>query len=452
MRILLAVVLLAAGSADAQTPKKKAAPARSTPTQPESNAAAWPIANLTVEGNRLYSMEQIVRLTGLKAGQKAGKPEFEAARDRLLATGAFDSVGYRFAPAPGGSGYNAAFQVVEIAQVFPFRFEGLPVDTQELTKYMREREPLFAERMPATETVLARWTKDIQDYLNAKGHPENIMGKLNAEGVDKLFVIFRPSKLPSVAEVNFTGNQVITTKTLQAAIAPVAVGSLYTEHRFRELLDTSIRPQYEENGRIRVSFPKLTVEPAKNVDGLLVTVEVNEGPVYKLSSVNVSGADPKLAEQGKFKTDEPVNFTEVTNGVDRMKQSLRRKGYINAQATPERRIDENGKKVDVDIHVEPGPQFTFDRLTIEGLDIETEPHIRKLWTMKPGQPFDASYPEFFLAQIREEGLFENLGTTKSSLKTDKEKQTVAVTLFFAGSGKPLPMIGPGSEKRRQPPQ
>ena len=62
---------------------------------------AWPIGKLNVEGNRIYSDEKILEAAGLKLGQLAGKAEFDAARDRLLATGAFESVGYKFEPIPG---------------------------------------------------------------------------------------------------------------------------------------------------------------------------------------------------------------------------------------------------------------------------------------------------------------------------------------------------------------
>ena len=33
-----------------------------------------------------------------------GRPEFEAAHDRLIASGLFETAGYRFAPAAGGKG------------------------------------------------------------------------------------------------------------------------------------------------------------------------------------------------------------------------------------------------------------------------------------------------------------------------------------------------------------
>src|SRR5579872_3337446 len=91
-------------SAQGRTGRKPATPKTETPAAP---ASRWPIDSLTVQGNHNYTEQQILAVTGLKRGQVAGKAEFEAARYHLVATGAFETVGYRFAPSPEGNGYTA---------------------------------------------------------------------------------------------------------------------------------------------------------------------------------------------------------------------------------------------------------------------------------------------------------------------------------------------------------
>src|SRR5574340_1006113 len=128
----------------------------------------WPIETLSVEGNRNYTAAQILKVAGLAHGQMAGKEEFEAARDRLVATGAFETVGYRFAPGPNKKGYAASFQVVEVEPVYPIRFEELGVPDAEITAWLRAREPMFAERIPGTAQILARYAGEIRQVLAAR--------------------------------------------------------------------------------------------------------------------------------------------------------------------------------------------------------------------------------------------------------------------------------------------
>src|SRR6267378_4510838 len=54
--------------------------------QTKAGPQRWPIERLTVEGLKNYSLQQALAATGLKTGQLAGRQDFEAARDRLLAT------------------------------------------------------------------------------------------------------------------------------------------------------------------------------------------------------------------------------------------------------------------------------------------------------------------------------------------------------------------------------
>jgi outer membrane protein insertion porin family len=72
----------------------------------------------------------------------------------------------------------------------------------------------------------------------------------------------------------------------------VAIGTPYTEDRFREVLNNAMRPVYEARGRVRVSFPEIKTEPAKDVQGVNVTVTVDEGRPTNLGKVAIEGPSP----------------------------------------------------------------------------------------------------------------------------------------------------------------
>jgi outer membrane protein assembly factor BamA len=117
-------------------------------------------------------------------------------------------------------------------------------------------------------------------------------------------------------------------------------------------------------------------------------------------------------------------------GVDRIRKRLNRQGYMHAEATIERALNDKTKTVNVTIRITEGPQFNFGRLTIEGLDLNAEAAMKKLWGLKEGKPFDTDYPDFFLGRVREDGYFENLHNTKAVVKVDEPTRVVDVTLQF----------------------
>jgi outer membrane translocation and assembly module TamA len=121
---------------------------------------------------------------------------------------------------------------------------------------------------------------------------------------------------------------------------------------------------------------------------------------------------------------------------------------MRASLQAERHIDDKKKIVNLSIRPELGPQFLFGTLTIEGLDINGEAAVKKMWGIKEGKPFDEGYPDYFLAQIREQGLFDDLGKTRSESKVDEQDHLVDVTLNFQAS-KGSDGASPSTPRRRR---
>jgi outer membrane protein assembly factor BamA len=432
VRFIALLLLLVPAQEFAQTPKSK--PGRKAAAK-KDEATQWPIQSLSVEGNRSYGQDQILAVAGMKVGQVAGKSDFEAARDRLVATGFFETVGYRFAPSKDSAGYAASFQVVEVTPLYPVEFEGLPAKGAELGAWLKTKDPLYGPKLPATAEVLNRYTGLVQDFLDAKKLNEKVVGKLLPTGPAQFAVVFRSARpLPTIAEVKFTGNQALASTLLQNKISEVAIGFPYTESGFRTLLENAIRPLYEARGRVRVAFSKITTEQARDVNGLAITVAVEEGPEFNLGEVKMAGhfatQTAELLKIGKFKPGEAANFDDVAQGVDRIKKRLQRQGYLRTEAHVEKALHEKTKTVDVTIRIDEGTQFNFGKLTVEGLDLNGEAAVRKLWGLKEGKPFDADYPDYFLNRIREDGVFDNLHKSKAVPKVDEQNHLVDVTLQF----------------------
>ena len=418
----------------AQTTKK-----RKTAPAPASAAAAsqtpWPIRSLSVKGNRLYSTPQILAAAGLAVGDKVTPKDFEAARQRLLATGAFQTAGFEFKQDPDGQGYRGEFAVTEETQAYPITFEDLPAPDAKLMDWLQKKDPLFGPTIPATQLALDRYCALIEEYLKPLGFTGKVTSGLSADYSPDLTVLFRPNTpRPIVGEVHFTDTGEIPFQTLQAAVGGAAIGVGYSEARFRQVLDASVRPVYEAHGYLHVSYPSIQLAPAKFVKGVAVTVKMDPGPVYKLSSFHVDGA-PDLDGVVKMKNGQPVNFDLVKEGREHVEDVLRRRGFLHAKAEVRRTLDDKLHTVAVTIHSDPGPQYTTGKLDIHGLDLIVEPQIRKLWGLTEGKPFNSSYPQHFLDVVRSEGLFDNLGATRAETDVHEDTHTVDVRLYFDGARK-----------------
>ena len=401
------------------------------------SAKKYPLETLHIEGNKQIPTERIVAASGLKLGALVDKADFDAAREHLLDSGAFESVGYSFKPAATVTGYDTTFEVVEVSMLYPYRFEALPASSDALRAAFRKQEPLLGDRIPATPQVLNRYNAAIHQFFDGK---IETVGELNSD-TGMLEIVFRPAgERARISEVKFTGNRDMLTALLVQKLTPAAVGIPYSEPLLRRVLDSAVRPMYEEQGRIRVAFPEITAKKAENNDGVVVTIAVNEGPVYNLGTVVVSGLPAAEVEQIAKATDwhkgEVANFTNLEANFGTIRQRQHVQGYLRAKTGAVRDIHDDNHTVDLTIKVDRGAQFTLGKLTIQGLDVITEPVIRKMWKIESGQAFQDGYPEAFLNRVREEGIFDNLGKTRAETNIDEDTHIVDVTLFFSGAGTP----------------
>ena len=424
------IVLLAIAAAlQAQT---------SSHTRPRSTPAAepkgaFPLISITIDGNRTHAERDLLSIAGLRTGHDVTKADFEAARQRLLDTGYFQTISYSYGPAPNSSGYALKLELVEEPQLYQVLFMDLPASTADLSALLKKNDPLFTGRAPATDPIVKRYTQLIADYLaSAKNYHDRIAGALSPENPPDLALVFRPALQATIAEVKFVGNRSVDTTALLNAVAGVAIGTVYSEGRFRESLDLSVRPLYEAQGRLRVAFPKISLEKAPDVKGEIATVQIEEGPVYNLSGVRAPG-NPELVKLAGLKIGQPVNFDQVQKAKERIRESYKRHGFLDPTVNVERDIDDTGKTVVLALTVTAGDQYRFGLLDIRGLDLVSEPEVRKMWGLKPGAPFVSGYPDQFLTAVREEGVFENLGETRAEQTLNADTHTVDVTLYFKGA-------------------
>jgi outer membrane protein insertion porin family len=140
-----------------------------------------------------------------------------------------------------------------------------------------------------------------------------------------------------------------------------------------------------------------------------------------------------LLKAGEIPTGDTANFDRVTDGLEKMRKSLVRAGYLDARLSFDHSLDDAKKTVAVAIHVDAGPRYSMGTLTIVGLDLDGEAAIRKAFGIKQGSPFNPEYPQRYLKDIRDEGVFDNLGETKADNKINEKDHIVDVTLTFAGA-------------------
>ena len=396
--------------------------------------AQRPIVEIKVAGNERLAAAAVIAASGLHTGQTAARVELAAAAQKLFETGFFTSVNYRYDPksAGGVAGYAVTLEISEEAARTPVELDIPGLNAEDLWRQLKSAGGLIGREMPNNDRASGYCKRAIEGALRRLNHPEEIVMETEADlRTGKMVVICRPAHLPKVAAIRFEGNAAIAESTLQAAMAKVAMGQDYTERDFRRKMELNLRPLYEELGRLTVAFPSVKMADAGNA-AVAITAGIDEGPVWRLGKVALSGDALPLADMhdaARFAYGAPANWKQFMASVNKMEQALRRDGYITVSSKAVRSYQEAAQVVDVNVEVRKGPQFLFGELHIEGLDEGTQQRLAALWTLPGGAPMNQPYIDDFVrsAMPLVRGKFR---TFSSQLNIHQGAHVVDVTLKF----------------------
>jgi outer membrane protein assembly factor BamA len=395
-----------------------------------------PLHSVQVKGNSTYPADEIVAASGLKVGMKVSSAQIEQARKKLQDLEVFNGVSYSYRTTPGSPpAYDVTFELVENPQVFPMRFERLG-DPEAIRSYLKDHVELYSDRIPGTDGVLQRYRAAVEAFVAQTSPNTKVRTVISNDDPKELAVLFTPNiPAPTISQVEVSGNEAIDTGTILRAVNEVAIGVPLSEVRLKMILDGAIKPVYAAKGYAAVSFPKVEVEPAKTNAGVVVKVQIKDGPQFKFGTVRFRGKgleEDEVRSAITFKPGQLFNAEQMDNFRIELMNRMKRRGLLDSNITNETQVDDTKKTVNVTYNVVAGEPYNFAKLDIQGLDITSQPVIEKLWGEKPGHVFNPEYPEYFLKRVKEQNLFDNLADAHSDYTTDTSTHTVTVHLYFKG--------------------
>lgn len=402
---------------------------------PSSAQNAFPLRAVEFEGDSQFEDGELLSVTRLVIGEPVVKADFDAALRRLSETGLFEGLSYRYSPQENG--YRLTVQLQELAELFPVRFDGFGVEDGELAALLAARLPLYNGLVPAGGPMVRMVVNALQGWWRSRGGEEEVAANL-APAVDGgLEMVVGPERQSSnIAFTRFSNTGEVDSFELQRVFNHAATGEPYSEARLLELLHYNARPAFTEQGYMAVKFCPCEARPDPDSLGLLIDVHVEPGDVYSFGELNWPEPLPvspdSLAKVNRIAPGQVANIKAAYDTMAGISEAVKRQGYMKAQATFEERIDHERRLVHLDIEIALGMQYRFSRLIVSGLDILSEPAVRKRWGMQSGEPFDVRYPAYFLDRVKADAMFENLRRTSWKIDVDEASGRVDVTLLFFG--------------------
>jgi outer membrane protein assembly factor BamA len=396
------------------------------------------IHTVQIAGNQIYASDEIIKALGLNPGDRANPAILEQARQKVQRLDVFSTVSYSFKfSATNPPQYDVLYTVAEDTQVLPLHFERLGADPADIRAYLKTHVAFYADRIPGTASVVQRYKAAVQDFLTeTTKNPVRVRATVATDENSVLQVNFFPdAPIPTISQVDVTGNVAVDKGVILRAANDVAIGVPLTDARIKLILEGAIRPVYAARGYPMVTFPKIETEPSKTNSGVILKVTISDGPQFKFGPLRFRGKgleEDEIRSAITFKPGDVFSADKMETFRIELLHKLKRKGYLDGTIDPETTPDEPKHIMNVVYNVVAGEQYKFQKLDIRGLDITAQPVIEKMWGEKQGQTFNPDYPDFFLKKVAEQGLFDNLAKSESDYTADASTHNVTVHLYFKG--------------------
>jgi len=240
--------------------------------------------------------------------------------------------------------------------------------------------------------------------------------------VDLVFSIDEGSKT-GVKEINFVGNQNISSYRLHQLMAT-------TEMNFLSFIKTSdvydadrlasdeeaIRKYYMKNGYADFRITNTDVHLDVAQGGYIVTITVDEGPQYHVSSVrvdshiaNVNGDD--LLRFVSLSAGSVYNASAVELSTESITRDVARQGYAFSQVRPHGDRDEANHTIALTFTVDDGPKVYIERIDIVGNTRTRDYVIRREFDIGEGDPYNHALIERAERRLNNLGFFKKVHIT-----------------------------------------
>jgi outer membrane protein assembly factor BamA len=385
--------------------------------------------SIKFQGDPEYTDQELLDALGLKQGIVLTGADMNGFAQKLMASGVFDKVAYKF------DGQDLVFLITADPTLYPVRLGNLPFTPgPDLDVRLHKRLPLYHGKVPSDGGLL----DDVRQALEAM---------LAAEGV-KATVAAAPWAGPGdhgkASAINFT----IASPAVCLGTIRVEGASMALLPRLHDLIQLTANPLFDAEATpasleqrftsfyLSQGFAAVQVRAARSgalvatPDAILVPVKVSiqEGKLYKTASIQLPpGALVTQAEADKIVA-APNKLTvgeALPSVLTLINQRYKAKGYLDLAVTPNPTFNGSAGTVEYSIAIDPGAVYRVAYVKFDNVSDELRSHLMRQWQLMPGDPFDQTYLDTFLprAESQDPVLRRSLAGVISTAETDADPAT-----------------------------
>jgi outer membrane protein insertion porin family len=406
-----------------------------------------PIDSVFIKGNKRIETDAILAVIESQRGAIFDPSALDKDLRSIYDMGFFEDIQIDVEDSPGGKAVT--FKVSEKPSIGKITFQGNKrIDRKDLMEILGIKKYSILNRKAIKDSI-----ERLKDHYHQKGYynveiTERVEDLPNNE-VSIIYQIKEEGKV-NIREIRFVGNVDITDDGLRDLMKTSERGffSFLTQsgHLDRKELESDIfkiKAFYYNNGYIkaRVGEPEISYKKDK---GLIITININEGPQYAIGEVGIEGDLIKEVDelyQALTITKEKVyNGEVIRSDILTLSEIYSDEGYAFVDVSPQINEDNRKHKVDITYRISKGKKVTFERVIITGNDRTRDKVIRRELKVIEGGYFSGKKLKRSGQNLHRLGFFEDVelntrkGSSDEEMILDIHVKERATGMFSVGAG------------------
>jgi outer membrane protein insertion porin family len=376
-RLALAVALVwTAGTIHAQIPEESAS--RSL------GSSDFTVGDIRIEGLQRIAEGTVLNYLPVAISERLTRQKVDEALRALYQTGFFRDVELR------RDGNTLVVAVRERPSIESFELKGnKDIKTEDLTKSLRNVG--LATGKTFDRSVL----EDVKQYLTDQYYSRGKYAVRVDEKVEdvpgnkvKLTIEIKEGKRAVIREINVVGNVTYPTKDVLAALelkTPNWLSWYKQDDRYsRESLQgdlEKLRSYFMDRGYANFQIDSTQVAIAPEKDDVFITVNVNEGDVFRVSEVKLAGnmvvPESELTKLLQIQPGEIYSRKRVTSSQELISARLGADGYAFAKIEPVPTTDAEKKTVSITFFIDPANRVYVRRINFDNVTAINDETLRR---------------------------------------------------------------------------
>ena len=388
-------------------------------TEAELEVRGSVVQEIQVSGTRRIEPDAIKAVIGTKVGEPLDAARLAEDVRRIYGLGFFHDVRVEV-----GAAANGGALVTYVVDENPVIRQVSITGNEELGSDDIKEKLTVTVGSTVDYPLLLENSARIEAQYQAKGYylakVKYVLEPMGEGAVGVNFDVVEGKKL-RLTEIDFRGNEALSDSQLEKVMQTKPWGltsyvsqlwdssGLYAEPIFYQDLD-KIQRLYMDDGYIRVSVGEPQVDVQK--DGLVVAVDISEGPQFLVGTVDILGDETMDREQlftlVELEPGEVFSRSTLTSDVDRLRGYYADRGFFDASVNPITNVDPEKKQIATSFEVKKGELYFVEGIDVNGNMRTADTVVRRQLAIGEGELYSAQAIAKSKQRVQRLGYFEEV--------------------------------------------